>query len=70
MKLQTLQWNGLDQFGNVYESVDWDHGPQGIFFHKICKLQVASKYKLQQALKRKEKQDSNNAEDTGKTGEV
>ena len=25
LKLKSLNWKGCDRFGNVYDSVDWEH---------------------------------------------
>ena len=36
----------------VFENVEWDKGPSGIYFHKLCHLNIKSKYKLQQAKNR------------------
>ena len=29
IKQKALLWNGLDKFGHVYPTVDWDKGPVG-----------------------------------------
>jgi len=60
-KWQSLQekaanWQGLDRFGNVYESVNWEKGHKDLYMHKECYLTVSSKRKLQQAEKRKSAQ--------------
>ena len=49
------QWSGLDTFSTVYNDVAWDNGPFGVYYHQVCKLKLFSRRKLEQALKRKEK---------------
>ena len=49
------KWRGLDKFGTVADTVDWNSGPDGKLWHKICKLNICTEKKLQQAIKRKEK---------------
>ena len=39
---QLEQWRGLDRFGTVYDNISWDDGPEGLYFHKLCKAQVAN----------------------------
>jgi len=29
IKKMALMWSGLDKFGNIYATVDWDDGPAG-----------------------------------------
>ncbi|KAK4304157.1 hypothetical protein Pmani_023877 [Petrolisthes manimaculis] len=55
-KQHAEEWLGLDMYGTVYHEVKWENGPHGIYFHKLCKTQLFSKNKLQQALNRKHKQ--------------
>lgn len=53
LREKAANWSGLDKFGTVYESVDWDKGHEGLFMHKECYLNISNKRKLQQAEKRK-----------------
>ena len=55
MKIQAQAWHGLDKFGNVYEQVEWDNGPVGIYFHKTCRIAFANQRTLEQAKARKNK---------------
>ena len=42
LKSLAQQWCGLDRFGTIFDSVSWDDVPKGVFFHKLCKAQLAS----------------------------
>ena len=55
LKGLALQWQGLDKFGTVYETVSWDEGPRNVFFHRGCKLTLSSKQHVQYAAKRQDK---------------
>lgn len=58
LKQKALLWSGLDKFGNVYATVDWDKGPGGQCVHKACKLTLWNVNKLQQAKKRQKKDNA------------
>ena len=47
----------MNRFSDVYENVNWDAGPNGIYFHKLCKTGMQNKRKIEQAKKRVEKAD-------------
>ena len=49
------EWKDLDRFTNVFESVDWDSGPQGKAHHEKCRITLNSSRALYQAKNRKEK---------------
>ena len=51
-------WAGLDKLGTVYDEVQWENGPQGVYFHKLYRTQIASKVNLSQALKLKKLEDT------------
>ena len=53
-----MEWKGLDKYGNVFESVNWDNGPSGSFCHKLCKTEFTSKRKLKQSKARKAKAET------------
>ena len=36
LRAVALEWKGLDKYGKC-ESVNWDNGSSGSFFHKLCK---------------------------------
>ena len=55
LKKHLEKWRGLDKFGELYDSVDWDAGPTGNYIHKSCGLKIASSQFLDLALKRFEK---------------
>ena len=50
-----LKWKDLDRHGQLYDTVPWNDGPNGVFFHKVCKMELASDRKLNQAKLRKQK---------------
>jgi len=52
IKQKALLWSGLDKFGNVYATVDWDNGPAGQCVHDSCRLTLCNSKKLEQAKKR------------------
>ena len=58
LKAVALEWKGLDKYGNVFESVNWDDGPSGSFLHKLCKTEFTSKKKLEQSKARKAKAET------------
>ena len=58
LKAVALEWKGLDKCGNVFESVNWDNGPSGSFFHTLCKTEFTSKRKLEQSRARKTKAET------------
>lgn len=53
LKHHAQNWVELDQYG--IDTVKWDNGPDGIFFHQTCKLNLSSQRKLNLALNRKSK---------------
>ena len=46
IKIQAQAWHGMDKFGNVYEQVEWENGPVGIYFYKTCRTAFASQRTL------------------------
>ena len=61
LKLKSLNWKGCDRFGNVYDSVDWELGPQGKHLHATCRLDISSSDKLKRSKVRQQKQDRESA---------
>ena len=55
LKEKALLWRGLDKFGDVYATVDWDKGPMGQCVHDSCRLTLSNTRKLDQAKKRQKK---------------
>jgi len=55
LKSLVLQWHGLDWFGTVYWTVNWDGGPKNVFFHQVCKTTLFSKRDVQLAKTRRDK---------------
>ena len=56
LKSKTKLWKGLDRYEDLCHKVNWDDGPTGVFFHKLCKMQLTSKRKLDQAISRQQKE--------------
>ena len=57
------KWIGLDRFTTVHETVNWENGPKGVYFHKWCRVAMANAMKLQQAVKRKMNKDAETSND-------
>lgn len=55
LKQKALLWSGLDTFGDVYTTVNWENGHNGQCVHKACSLHLATTRKLEQAKKRQKK---------------
>lgn len=55
VKKKAYLWRGLDRYGCIYDSVDWDNGPTGYYIHKICKLRIGTQKKLNEAKARQKK---------------
>ena len=60
-KQKTKDYNGLDKFGNVFESTDWEKGAEEFHIHERCYITLSSKWSLQQSWKRKEKENAANS---------
>ena len=43
IKEKSLHWKGLEKFGNVYEKVNWEIGPHGLYMHRYCHFTWSSK---------------------------
>ncbi len=54
LKEKAKEWKGLDKFGTVYDSVNWDAGSNNVFFHSSCRTAMACKKRKAAALKRKQ----------------
>ena len=54
---KTLLWSGLDKFGNVHATVDWDKGSAGQCVHDSCRLTLCNVTKLEQTKKRQIKRE-------------
>jgi hypothetical protein len=52
IKEKAMLWSGLDKFGDVYTTIDWNNGPGRQCAHKSCKLTLWNAKKLEQAKKR------------------
>ena len=57
VKKNALLWRGLDKFGEVYDTVEWDEGPVGQHVHDTCRLNLCNTKKLEQANKRQKKRE-------------
>ena len=54
-KLTALMWKDLDKFGDVYERINWENGPQNIC-HRNCVSYMQTSRKFEQAKNRSKKQ--------------
>ena len=52
MRENAKAWIGLDTFGTVSETVDWENDPEIYFLHNNCKLKLHNARPLDQAKKR------------------
>ena len=57
MQAKSMEWKGLDKFGDVYCSVDWEKGPNGLHMHNTCYTSLSSNRKLLQAKQRQRKSE-------------
>ena len=57
IKRKTMLWQGLDKFGDVHKTVDWDKGPTGHYVHEVCRLNLCTARKLEQVIKRQTTRD-------------
>uniref|UniRef100_UPI00358FA70A uncharacterized protein n=1 Tax=Myxine glutinosa TaxID=7769 RepID=UPI00358FA70A len=57
LKKKALLWSGLDKFGDVYATVNWDNGPGRQCVHKSCRLTLWNANKLEQAKTRQKKRE-------------
>lgn len=64
MKDKAKDWKDLPKFGNVYDTINWEAGPNGVFFHKRCRTALASQRGLQQAVRKKENLQKQLTEET------
>ena len=55
LKSLSLHGHGLDRFGTVYETVNWDGGPKIFCFHQVCKITLFSKRHVHLAKTRRNK---------------
>ena len=54
---KVLLWSGLDKFGDVHVTVDWDKGPIGQCVYNARRLNLCNMKKLEQANKRQKTRD-------------
>ena len=52
MRENAKAWIGLDTFGTVSETVDWENDPEIYFLHNNCKLKLHNARPLDQAKKK------------------
>ena len=55
METKIKEWKGMEKFGNVSESTDWENGVEGLHVYKWCCIRLSSKRSLQHLWKRTEK---------------
>ena len=61
LKLKAFNWKGLDMFGNVYDTVNWQQGPSGKHVHGNCRFGISSSDKLNRAKTRQQKRERDSA---------
>ena len=55
LESKTLNWSGLDKYGDIHKSTNWKNGPSNQFMHDACYIIISSKDKLDKAQTRKRK---------------
>ena len=50
---KSRNWCGLDTFGDAFDSVNQENGPEGMYLHSNCKMKLFNKRSLEQARKRR-----------------
>ena len=56
IKSRAQMWSGLDKFGEVFRTDDWDKGPSGHCIHDACRIYLYGAKKLEQAQRRHQNQ--------------
>lgn len=56
LRTKSEKWDGLDKYGDLCKSTDWDAGPANKYIHISCYTSISSPRTLKQAVNRKEKQ--------------
>ena len=59
LEVKASKWKGSDKYSDVYDSFDWEEGSTGLVWHKSCKIEICGERKLQEALNRKRKNNTN-----------
>ena len=55
--IKALLWSGLDMFGDVPATVEWDKSPIGQCVHDACRLNLCNTKKLEHINKSKKKRE-------------
>ena len=58
LETKAKDWKDLQNFGNVFESTNWEKRAEGLHFHERCYITPSSKPSLQQSQKRTEKENA------------
>ena len=53
IKRKAFDWKNLDNFGSVYDKINWSEGHIGLFMHSSCYTSLSNPRKLEQSKKRK-----------------
>ena len=56
IKEKSKLWQGLDKFGAVYKTYNWDCKPKAVYMHKNCYLMLCGTSHRAKAMKRKSNQ--------------
>ena len=66
IKKKSKLWRGLDKFGDVFDSVDWDKGPSSQCVHDRCRLALVTQKQRKQAIKRYQSSQKPNSNESQK----
>ena len=53
---KSQNWCGLDTFGDAFDRVNWENGPEGMYLHSNWKMKLFNKRSLEQVRKSREKE--------------
>ena len=59
IKEKCRDWSGLDKFGDVFNTTQWEIGPENQHAHSSCYITLCSSVKLEQARYRLKKKRGN-----------
>ena len=61
---KSQNWCGLDFSGDAFDRVNWENGPEGMYLHSNCKMEL---FNISQNKQRKERRKSEHKEKKKKT---
>ena len=60
---KSQNWCGLDTFGDAFDRVNWENGPEGMYLHSNWKMKLFNKRSLEQVRKSREKERAQREEE-------